>query len=80
MLRGAAGTGKSYLSFSYLFDLLERNKIEKIIIFCNTVATKGSAKLGFYPGSRDEKLLDSQIGNLLSSKGQSISFIAYVGY
>ena len=68
MLRGAAGTGKSYLSFSYLFDLLEKNKIEKIIIFCNTVATKGSAKLGFYPGSRDEKLLDSQIGNLLSSK------------
>jgi hypothetical protein len=24
--------------------------------------------LGYYPGSRDEKLLDSQIGNLLASK------------
>jgi predicted ribonuclease YlaK len=47
---------------------LDKNKISKIIIFCNTVATKNSAKLGFYPGSRDEKLLDSQIGNLLSSK------------
>ena len=47
---------------------LERHKIDKIIIFCNTVATKGSAKLGYYPGSRDEKLLDSQIGNFLSSK------------
>ena len=37
-------------------------------MFCNTIATKGSAKLGFYPGSRNEKLLDSQIGNLLASK------------
>jgi predicted ribonuclease YlaK len=68
MIRGAAGTGKSYLSFGYMFHLLERGNIDKIIIFCNTVATKGSAKLGFYPGSRDEKLLDSQIGNLLASK------------
>jgi predicted ribonuclease YlaK len=47
---------------------LDRGKIDKIIVFCNTVATKNSAKLGYYPGTRDEKLLDSQIGNLLSSK------------
>jgi predicted ribonuclease YlaK len=47
---------------------LEYHRIDKIIIFCNTVATKNSARLGFYPGTRDEKLLDSQIGNLLSSK------------
>ena len=32
------------------------------------MATKGSAKLGYLPGTRDEKLLDSQIGNLLASK------------
>ena len=68
MLRGPAGTGKSYLAFGHMFELLEQGKIDKIIIFCNTVATKGSAKLGFYPGSRTEKLLDSQIGNLLISK------------
>lgn len=68
MLRGAAGTGKSYIALGYMFSLLEKGKIDKIIIFCNTVATKGSAKLGYYPGSRDEKLLDSQIGNLLTSK------------
>lgn len=52
----------------YLFYLLEKHKIDKIIIFCNTVATKNSAKLGFYTGSRTEKLLDSQIGNFLISK------------
>ena len=50
MLRGKAGTGKSYLSFAYMFELLEKNEIDKIIIFCNTVATKGSAKLGLIMG------------------------------
>ena len=68
MLRGPAGSGKSCIAFNYMFSLLEKGTIDKIIIFCNTVATKGSAKLGFYPGSRTEKLLDSQIGNLLISK------------
>ena len=68
MLRGKAGSGKSLLSFGYMFDLLEHGEIDKIVVFCNTVATRGSAKLGFYPGSRTEKLLDSQIGNLLISK------------
>lgn len=68
MLRGAAGTGKSYLGLGFLFDRLEAGIIDKIIIFCNTVATAGSAKLGYYPGSRTEKLLDSQIGNFLVSK------------
>ena len=50
MIRGAAGTGKSYLSFGYMFYLLEKGEIDKIIIFCNTVATKGSAKLGLIIG------------------------------
>ena len=68
MVRGRAGSGKTYLSMAYLLHLLEKHKIDKIIVFCNTVATKDSAKLGFYPGTRTEKLLDSQIGNLLSSK------------
>lgn len=68
MLRGAAGTGKSYLAMGYLFNQLEKGKIDKIIIFCNTVAAKGAARMGFYPGSKDEKLLDSQIGNFLKGK------------
>ena len=68
IIKGPAGAGKSHLALGYLFSLLEHHKIDKIIIFCNTVATKNSAKLGFYPGSKDEKLLDSQIGNFLASK------------
>ena len=68
IIKGSAGTGKSHLALGYLFSLLEKGKINQIVIFCNTVATKNSAKLGFYPGSKNEKLLDSQIGNFLASK------------
>ena len=68
LVKGSAGTGKTFLSLAYLMHEMEQGNIDKIIVFCNTVATKNSAKLGFYPGSRDEKLHDSQIGNLLGSK------------
>lgn len=68
VLRGSAGVGKSLLGFAYLFHLLETYQINKIYIFCNPVATKDSAKLGFYPGDRNMKLLDSQIGNFLIGK------------
>ena len=68
LIKGPAGTGKSLLSLAWLFKELEDGRIDKIIIFCNTIATAGSAKLGYYPGSRTEKLLDSQIGNFLISK------------
>lgn len=46
LIKGPAGTGKSFLALSYLFHLLGNNRIDKIIVFCNTVATKGAAKLG----------------------------------
>lgn len=72
MLKGPAGTGKSYLALGSLFYMLEHGIIDKIIIFCNCLATDSAARLGFYPGSKDEKLLDSQIGNILSSKLGSI--------
>lgn len=68
VVRGPAGSGKTYLSLGYLLSLLDHGKIDRIIVFCNTVAAKNSAKLGYLPGTREEKLLDSQIGNLLISK------------
>lgn len=68
MIQGRAGSGKSYLALGYLFEQLEKRKIDKIIVFCNTIAAQGAAKLGYYPGDKNDKLLDSQIGNMLSSK------------
>lgn len=68
MIKGPAGAGKSHLAIGYLFYLLEKGRINKIIIFCNPIATKNAAKLGFYPGTKDSKLLDSQIGNFLAGK------------
>lgn len=68
MIKGYAGSGKSHLALGFLMSMLEKHKIDKIIVFCNTVATKNAARLGFYTGSRLEKLLDSQIGNMLASK------------
>ena len=68
MIKGPAGSGKSILSLGFLFNQLEKNKIDKIIIFCNTIAAKGAARLGFMPGDKNMKLLDSQIGNFLTSK------------
>ena len=68
LIKGPAGSGKTLLALGFLFNQLEKQRIDKIIVFCNTVAAKNSAKLGFLPGTRDEKLLDSQIGNLLISK------------
>lgn len=68
MLRGSAGSGKSICAMAYLFQELENHNLDKIIIFCNPVATINSARLGFYPGSKNDKLLDSQIGNFLIGK------------
>ena len=50
MIKGPAGAGKSHLAIGYLFYLLEKGKIDKIIIFCNTIATKNAAKLGSIKG------------------------------
>lgn len=46
MVKGPAGTGKSITSLGFLMYKMQRNDIDKIIIFCNTVATANSAKLG----------------------------------
>ena len=68
LIGGPPGSGKSAISLAFLFDRLERGFIDRIIIFCNPVAAKNAAKLGFYPGDRIQKLMDSQVGGILTSK------------
>ena len=59
MVCGKPGSGKSLLALSFLFSLLEDEEIDRIVIFCNPVVAKNAAKLGFYPGTVEEKLLSS---------------------
>lgn len=68
VLRGNAGSGKSILGLTYLYSLLEKGEITRLYIFANPVATRNAAQLGYYSGSRTEKLMDSQTGNFLISK------------
>jgi predicted ribonuclease YlaK len=68
MIKGHAGTGKSYLAIGYLLDLLEKHKIDQIVVFANPVSVSDACRLGFYPGTKDDKLLDSQVGNMLAAK------------
>jgi len=68
MLKGKAGTGKSLIALNTAWHLIERGKFDQLIIFTNPVKTKNAEALGFYKGTRTEKLLDSQIGIMLSSK------------
>lgn len=68
VIKGKAGSGKSHLAMNFLFSQLERGKIDKIIIFTNPVPTRDSAEIGFLPGTREEKLMESNIGNFLLGK------------
>lgn len=68
VFRGRSGVGKSLIGLSFLFSQLECGKIDRIYMLCNPVATKDACKLGFYPGDKNLKLLDSQIGNFLVGK------------
>lgn len=68
MLTGIAGTGKSLIALNTAWHLIERGIYDRLIIFTNPVKTKNAEALGFYSGDRTEKLLDSQIGIMLTSK------------
>ena len=68
LVGGPAGSGKSFVSLAFLFSQLEAHKIDRIVVFCNPVVAKDAAKLGFYPGELKEKLLSTQVGNILASK------------
>jgi predicted ribonuclease YlaK len=75
VLRGRAGTGKSLIGLSYFFHELELERIDKIVMFVNPVATKDSCKFGFLPGSATEKILGSQIGKFLLTKIGDMSMV-----
>lgn len=68
VITGKAGTGKTLLSLAYCLRQLQSGARDKLIIFANPIKTRGAEALGFYPGSRTEKLMQNSIGSMLSSK------------
>lgn len=68
MVKGKAGSGKSLLSLSYAVSMIEKGTYDKLIIFANPTPARNSSKLGFYPGTRLEKILETSTGNMLISK------------
>lgn len=46
MIKGRAGTGKTLLALATLWAMLEKHDIDKVVVFCNPVATAYSARLG----------------------------------
>lgn len=68
MIKGIAGTGKSLITLNVAWHLIERGIYDQLLVFSNPIKVRNSETLGFYKGSRTEKLLDSQIGIMLSSK------------
>lgn len=68
MVKGRAGSGKSILALNYALHQIEKHKATKLICFVNPLNARNSAKLGYYPGTRDEKILDSAVGSMLASK------------
>jgi len=68
MVKGKAGSGKSLLSLSYAISMIEKGAYDKLIIFANPTPARNSSKLGFYPGTRLEEILETSTGNMLISK------------
>lgn len=76
MLRGHAGTAKTQIAVSYAMQELQSgNKYSKLIIFSNSLPTKDAFYHGLVKGDLQTKLLDSSIGNILTSKMGSKSAV-----
>lgn len=68
MLTGKAGTAKTLLALSHAMYEIEHGTKSKLIVFANPVAAMNAAEIGFLKGDKNEKLLDSSIGNILAAK------------
>ena len=68
LLFGKSGSAKTLLSLSWIMHNIQLGKINKAVIVFNSVPLKNNKSQGFYPGDRNQKLLQSSLGGILSSK------------
>ena len=72
LLTGAAGTSKTLMSLSYILQEVLSGNRNKVVIVYNQVNMRGTAGVGFLPGSAIAKMIDSPLGSILSSKLGSV--------
>lgn len=75
LLFGVAGSAKTLLSLSWIMQSLQNQKITKCVVIFNSVPLKNSQAQGFYPGDRNDKLLQTSLGGILSSKLGSMDMV-----
>ncbi len=75
LLFGKAGSAKTLLSLSWIMQNIHSSKISKCVVVFNPTKLKNSEQLGFYPGSRNEKLMSTSLGGILSSKFGDITLV-----
>lgn len=69
MIRGHAGTAKTQSALSYAIQEVRQGRnYDKLIVITNNLPAKNAWYNGWVKGSLLEKLMDSSIGNMLSSK------------
>lgn len=68
VVKGRAGSGKTFISLAYCLSEIECGKYDKIVFFVNPSPAKNAVELGFRPGTTNEKLISSSVGVCLSAK------------
>lgn len=67
-ISGKAGSGKSLLSLVCAMHLIETGKYDKLVILHNPTPVRGAQQMGYYTGSAIEKAMQSNIGQVLTTK------------
>jgi PhoH-like ATPase len=57
ILSGTYGSGKAYLAMKSAVDMLDHNRIRKMMLIRNPIGA-GDEKIGFLPGTKEEKTAD----------------------
>jgi PhoH-like ATPase len=68
LIRGKAGTAKTLSAITYAMQQIEKGKHNKLIVFSNSLPTKGAVYLGMNKGSLKDKLMQVSVGHILASK------------
>lgn len=75
VISGKAGSGKSLISLASAFYLIDSGKYDKLVVFANGTEARGAAKIGFLPGTADQKVLGSSVGAMLASKFGDMTYV-----